>query len=82
MKTSFKIFHLFIYYSPHLIFTLTNSASDPESAKTNCNATLKSLNEQRYEQIKQSSYFWIDRSEHCTVDKTVRRVAEHFQFAG
>ena len=59
-----------------------NSASDPESAKTNCNATLKSLNEQRYEQIKQSSYFWIDRSEHCTVDKTVRRVAEHFQFAG
>ena len=59
-----------------------NSASDPESAKTNCNATLKSLNGQRYEQIKQSTYFWIDRCEHCTVDKTVRRVAEHFQFAG
>lgn len=59
-----------------------NSTSDPESAKAICNATLKSLNEQSYAQIKQSSYFWIDRSEHCTVDETVRRVAEHFQFAG
>ncbi|MGN0479529.1 MAG: AAA family ATPase [Hominenteromicrobium sp.] len=59
-----------------------NSTSDTEKAKAVCNETLKSLNEQRYERIKNSDYFWIERNEHSTVDETVRSVERHFRFAG
>lgn len=54
------------------------SASDTVQAKALCNATLKSLNEKRYEQIKHSNYFWIERNENSTVEDTVRRVEQHF----
>ncbi|MCI8371410.1 MAG: AAA family ATPase [Lachnospiraceae bacterium] len=55
-----------------------NSASDIEKAKATCNATLKTLNEKRCNNIKSSNYLWIERTEHSTVDKTVRKVEQHF----
>ncbi len=58
-----------------------NSTSDPKRAKAVCNETLKSLNLKRYERIQKSDYFWIERKENSTVDETVRKVAQHFQFA-
>lgn len=57
-----------------------DSTSDTTKAKALCNATLKSLNEKRLEQIKHSSYFWIERNEHSTVKDTVRKAAKHFGF--
>ena len=51
-----------------------HSASDVEKAKAVCNATLKNLNEKSCNNIKNSSYLWIERSESSTVDETVRKV--------
>ena len=58
-----------------------NSASDIEKAKATCNATLKSLNEKRYTDIKGSNYLWIERTPDSTVDDTVRKVGQHFGLA-
>lgn len=58
-----------------------NSASDPERAREVCGATLKSLNEKPYAQIRCSRYFWLERNEHSTVAETVTKVARHFGFA-
>ena len=58
-----------------------NSTTDIEKAKATCNATLKSINEKRYQDIKNSDYFWVERSGNSTVDETVRRVERHFRFA-
>ncbi len=55
-----------------------NSASNPEQAKRTCNATLEHLNRRRYEQIRQSRYFWIERTAQSTVEDTMQRVARHF----
>ncbi len=55
-----------------------HSTSDVERAKETCNATLKSLNEARYNAIKNSSYFWIERTSQSTVEETVRKVERHF----
>lgn len=55
-----------------------HSASDVEKAKAVCNATLKNLNEKSCNNIKNSSYLWIERSESSTVDETVRKVERHF----
>ncbi len=55
-----------------------NSTSDTEKAKAVCSATLKSLNEKSYELIKNSDYFWLERSENSTVEETVRKVEQHF----
>ncbi len=55
-----------------------NSASDIEKAKATCNATLRALNEKRYNKIKNSNYLWIERKENSTVDETVRKVELHF----
>lgn len=57
-----------------------NSATNPEEAKANCNRTLEYLNQSRYEEIKKSSYFWLERDYHSTVEKTVCRVEQHFGF--
>lgn len=59
-----------------------HSASDVDKAKQTCNATLKSLNETPYEQVKNSSYFWLERTMHSTVEETVEKAARHFGFAG
>lgn len=58
-----------------------NSTTDIEKAKATCNATLKSINEKRYKDIKNSDYFWVERNGSSTVDETVRRVERHFRFA-
>lgn len=57
-----------------------NSASDTEKAKAICNATLKSLNEKRCNDIKNSDYAWIERTPKSTVDETVGKVERHFGF--
>ena len=57
-----------------------NSATDAVKAKETCNATLQSLNEKCYKDIKESSYFWIERTADSTVDETVRKVEQHFGF--
>ena len=55
-----------------------NSASDPEGAKARCNETLKSLNEKRYQDIKDSLYYWIERTPKSTIDETLEKVERHF----
>lgn len=55
-----------------------NSASNPEQAKWTCNETLKSLNENHYQAIKQSDYYWLERTTASTVEETVGNVARHF----
>lgn len=55
-----------------------NSTSDVEKAKRVCNETLKSINMERYEMIKNSEYAWFERDENRTVDETVRLVEQHF----
>lgn len=55
-----------------------NSTSNVEKAKAVCNETLKSINEKRYEMIKASKYFWLERNENRTVDETTRIVEQHF----
>lgn len=57
-----------------------NSASDVEKAKVVCNETLKSLNENHYNTIKASDYYWIERIPNSTVDETVEKVEKHFGF--
>ncbi len=57
-----------------------NSASDIEKAKATCNITLKTLNMKRYNDIKSSSYLWIERTENSTIGDTVRKVEQHFGF--
>lgn len=57
-----------------------NSASEPEKAKAVCNETLKSLNENHYHAIKNSDYYWIERTPKSTVEETVRKVEQHFGF--
>jgi len=54
------------------------SASDVEKAKGVCNETLKSLNWNHYNAIKDSDYFWIERTPESTVDETVEKVEKHF----
>lgn len=57
-----------------------NRASDPEKAKAVCNETLKSLNENHYNAIKDSGYYWVERTPRSTVEETVRKVERHFGF--
>lgn len=60
--------------------TFINSTSDIEKAKALCNATLKSLNEKKYKDIKSSIYYWIERTPKSTVDETLEKVERHFGF--
>lgn len=59
-----------------------HSASDVKKAKAVCSAALQSLNEGYYASVKNSGYFWIDRNENLTVEETLRKVGQHFGFAG
>ena len=54
------------------------SASDYEKAKATCNETLYSLNIDRYNYIRNSDYFWLERDDSRTVDETVALVEKHF----
>lgn len=55
-----------------------NSASDVAQAKALCNVTLQELNRKAIEQIKNSSYLWIERKQNSTVEDSVRQVERHF----
>lgn len=55
-----------------------HSASDFEKAKAICNETLKSLNDKRYNDIKSSSFFWLERDNNRSIEDTVKLVEEHF----
>ena len=57
-----------------------HSATDFEKAKETCNATLKSINEKRCTEIKNSNYCWIERTVNSTVQETLRNVERHFGF--
>lgn len=59
-------------------YQFINSASNVEEAKTLCNETLRSINMKRYKTIKESNYFWIERTSNSNVDKTVDAVEKHF----
>ena len=52
--------------------------SDTEKAKKVCNETLRSLNEKHYNTIKNSGYYWIERTSKSTVHETVGKVERHF----
>ena len=58
-----------------------NSASDVKKAKEVSGAALRTFNCERYEQIKASSFFRIEREEGLSVEETVRKVEEHLGFA-
>lgn len=64
----------------HDFHDFINSATNIKKAKEVCNATLKSLNEKAYEDIKKSDYLWIERDEDSTIDENVRKVEQHFGF--
>ncbi len=55
-----------------------HSASDLEKAKETCNATLQSLNEKSYKDIKNSNFFWLERTPESTVEDRVAQVEKHF----
>lgn len=55
-----------------------NSASDVKKAKETCNATLRSLNEKKYHDVKNSDYYWIERTSQSTVEETVKKAERHF----
>lgn len=57
-----------------------NSASDIEKAKATCNAALKTFNEKKCNDIKDSNFLWIERTENSTIEETVRKVEQHFGF--
>lgn len=57
-----------------------NSASDVLKAKETCNATLRALNEKPYIDIKESDYFWQERTSTSTIKDTVEKVERHFGF--
>ena len=55
-----------------------HSATDFEKAKATCNETLRTLNEKRYNEIKNSNYFWLERDNNRSIDETVKLVEQHF----
>lgn len=57
-----------------------NSTTNVENAKLLCNATLKSINVERCRQIKNSQYFWIERNDNSTVEETMHKLEQHFQW--
>ena len=54
-----------------------NSATDVEKAKQTVNTTLYEINVNRIEEIKNSDFFWIERTWDSTVEDTLSRVEKH-----
>ncbi len=55
-----------------------HSTTDFEKAKKTCNETLYSLNANKYHDVKNSRYYWLERDPNRSVDETVILVAKHF----
>lgn len=56
-----------------------NSATDVEKAKATVSATLKSLNDKPYLEIKRSDYFWLERDLNRSVDDTINSSSSIFR---
>ncbi len=54
-----------------------NSASDVENAKKTVSRTLYELNVKRIEEVKNSQFFWLERTDASTVEDTLARVERH-----
>lgn len=57
-----------------------NSSTNAENAKLTCNTTLRNINTEGYKKIKNSHYFWLERNENSTIEETVYKVKQHFQW--
>lgn len=57
-----------------------NSSTNVENAKTTCNRALREINMERCNKIKNSHYFWVERNEDSTIEETVYKVEQHFQW--
>lgn len=57
-----------------------NSSTDVEKAKRTCNDTLRNINLEVYETIRNSRYFWIERTADSTVENTLSQVERHFRW--
>lgn len=55
-----------------------HSASDVGKAKATCSAALQLLNEKRYNDIKNSEFFWLERTPESTVEAVAVQVERHF----
>ena len=55
-----------------------HSSTDYERAKHTCNETLRSLNEEHYNAIKQSEFFWLERDNNRNVRETVSLVEQYW----
>ena len=42
--------------------------------------TLEYLSKEKYDKIKMSDYFWIERNKDSTVNDTLQKVEKHFGF--
>lgn len=58
-----------------------HSATDYEKAKKTCTQTLYELNMSKYNDIKNSDYFWLERDPGRSVDETVALVEKHLGIA-
>lgn len=54
-----------------------NSASDVESAKKTVSTTLYELNIGHIEEVKNSPFFWLERTDVSTVENTLNQVERH-----
>lgn len=57
-----------------------NSSTNVERAKRTCNKTLRAINTERCNRIKNSRYFWLERDGDSTVEETVHKVEQHFRW--
>ncbi len=57
-----------------------NSSTDVEKAKRTCNDTLRNINLEVYETIRNSRYFWLERTADSTVENTLSQVERHFRW--
>lgn len=54
-----------------------NSSSDVEGAKKTVSTTLYELNVGYIEEVKNSQFFWLERTATSTVEDTLARVEKH-----
>lgn len=57
-----------------------NSSTDIEKAKRTCSKTLEELNADSYKKIKNSPYFWMERTSESTIEETIHMVEKHFRW--
>lgn len=58
--------------------TFINSATNPQKAKQNCNLVLKTINDERSDAIKNSSFLYIVRNANSSIENTLNQIEKHF----